>query len=783
MTKFGIGQSATRVEDPRLLTGGGRYTDDTRINGAAARAHVLRSPHAHAVIGKLDASAAKKAPGVLLVLTGEDVKAAGFGDLPCLIPIQNRDGSMRGDTPRPMLAQGRVRHVGDPVALVVAETLEQARDAAELIEVDYDPLPAVVDTWAAAQPGAPLVWEDIKGNECFDWEMGNRKATDEAFAKADRVVKLRIVNNRVVVNSMEPRGAIAEYDAADDRSTLWVSSQGVSVIQPYVADMVLKIGQVKLRVRTGDVGGGFGMKIFVHPEYPMVVWASRLLKRAVKWIPDRQEAFQSDVQGRDHVSFAEMALDKDCRFLGLRVTTYAALGAYLSHYSAFIPTMAGTGMLAGLYQTPAIYVNVKGMMTNTVPTDAYRGAGRPEAAYLLERFVDHVARETGLTPDEIRARNLVRPDQIPWTTALGDTMDSGNFEAVMRKAMEQADWKGFAARRADSKKRGKWRGIGLATYVEKCGAGAPDTAVVKFNDDETLTAYIGNQTNGQGHETLYTQILSARLGVDSSRIRIVQGDSDVVPGGMTGGSRATPVGGTAMVGVSDKIIAKGKLVAAAVLEASAGDIEFKDGSFSIVGTDRRLSLFEAAKAAKDPKNLPAGETPGLDDEFMREATAATFPNGCHICELEVDSDTGMVDILRYTVVDDFGAAMNPLLLMGQVHGGIGQGVGQALTEHTVYDNETGQLLSGSFMDYALPRADVVPHVHFDMHNSPCTTNPLGMKGAGEAGAIGAPPAVINALVDALYPETGLKHIDMPATAHAIWQAIQNARGGSRAAAE
>jgi carbon-monoxide dehydrogenase large subunit len=557
----------------------------------------------------------------------------------------------------------------------------------------------------------------------------------------------------------------------------------VSVIQPYVADMVLKIGQAKLRVRTGDVGGGFGMKIFVHPEYPMVVWASRLLKRTVKWIPDRQEAFQSDVQGRDHVSFAEMALDKDCRFLGLRVTTYAALGAYLSHYGAFIPTMAGTGMLAGLYQTPAIYVNVKGMMTNTVPTDAYRGAGRPEAAYLLERFVDHVARETGLTPDEIRARNLVRPDQIPWTTALGDTMDSGNFEAVMRKAMEQADWKGFSARRAESKKRGKWRGIGLATYVEKCGAGAPDTAVVKFNDDETLTAYIGNQTNGQGHETLYTQILSARLGIDSSRIRIVQGDSDVVPGGMTGGSRATPVGGTAMVGVSDKIIAKGKLVAAAVLEASAGDIEFKDGSFSIVGTDRRLSLFEAAKAAKDPKNLPAGETPGLDDEFMREATAATFPNGCHICELEVDPDTGMVEILRYTVVDDFGAAMNPLLLMGQVHGGIGQGVGQALTEHTVYDNETGQLLSGSFMDYALPRADVVPHVHFDMHNSPCTTNPLGMKGAGEAGAIGAPPAVINALVDALYPETGITHIDMPATAHAIWQAIQNARGGTRAAAE
>ncbi|HJQ60653.1 MAG TPA: xanthine dehydrogenase family protein molybdopterin-binding subunit [Vineibacter sp.] len=782
MTKFGIGQSTRRVEDPRLLTGGGRYTDDTQLPGKAARAYVLRSPHAHAVIRRIDVAAAKQAPGVLLVLTGADVKAADLGDLPCLVELPNRDGTARADTQRPMLAQGKVRHVGDPVALVVAETLEQAKDAAELIEIDYEPQPSVVDTHGAAQKGAPLVWDHIKGNEAFDWEMGNQAATDAAFAKADRVVKLRLVNNRLVVNSMEPRGAIAEYEAASDRSTLWLSSQGVNVIRPYVAEMVLKIGLDKLRVRTGDVGGGFGMKIFVHPEYPMVVWASRLLKRTVKWIPDRQEAFQSDVQGRDHVSFAEMALDKDCRFLGLRVTTYAALGAYLSHFSAFIPTLAGTGMLAGLYQTPAIYVNVKGMMTNTVPTDAYRGAGRPEAAYLLERFVDYIARESGLTPDEIRARNLVRPEQVPWQTALGDTIDSGKFEAVMRKAMTQADWAGFAARRGESKKRGKWRGIGLATYVEKCGGGFPDTARVKFNSDDSLTAYIGNQTNGQGHETLYTQILSDKLGIDIDRIHIVQGDSDVVPDGMTGGSRASPVGGVAMVGVSDKIIAKGKLVAATVLEASPGDIEYKDGSFAIVGTDRRMSLFDAAKAARDGKNLPAGETPGLDDEFTREGENATFPNGCHICELELDPDTGAVAIQRYTVVDDFGAVMNPLLLQGQVHGGIGQGVGQALTERTVYDNDTGQLLSGSFMDYALPRADIVPQVHFDLHNSPCTTNPLGVKGAGEAGAIGAPPAVINALVDALHAETGIKHVEMPATAHAIWQAIQAARGGGKKAA-
>ncbi len=771
MAKFGIGQSIRRVEDPRLLTGGGRYTDDTKLAQPAARAYVLRSPHAHADIKRIDTTAAKKAPGVLLVFTGEDVKKAGFGDLPCLVPVTNRDGTPRADTSRPMLAQGRVRHVGDPVAVVVAETLEQAKDAAELIEVDYAPLPHTVGTYESAQPGAPLVHDHIKGNIVFDWEMGDRARTDAAFAKAERVVKLQIVNNRLVVNSMEPRGAICEYDAKDDRSTLWVSSQGVSVIRPVIADMILKIGQPKLRVRTGDVGGGFGMKIFVHPEYPMVVWASRELKRTVKWIPDRQEAFQSDVQGRDHVSIAEMALDKDCKFLGMRVTTYAALGAYLSHFGAFIPTMAGTSMLAGLYQTPSVYVNVKGVMTNTVPTDAYRGAGRPEAAYLLERFVDHIARETGLTPDEIRKRNLVKPNQIPWNTALGDVYDSGDFDNVMLKGMEKADWKGFPARRAASLAKGKWRGIGMSTYVEKCSGGAPESAIAKFNDDDTITVYVGVQTNGQGHETAFTQIMSARLGVDAERIRIVQGDSDFTPEGMTGGSRSIPVAGAAVLGVSDKIIAKGKQVAASVMEASAGDIEYADATFKIVGTDRQMSLFEVAKAARNPKHVSHGEKPGLDDDFTRTPEAATFPNGCHICELEVDPDTGSVEILNYSIMDDFGTALNPLLLQGQVHGGVGQGIGQALTEKTVYDDDSGQLMSGSFMDYALPRADVVPPVKFDMHNSLCKTNPLGVKGAGEAGAIGAPPAVINAIVDAIYPHTGVKHVDMPVTAASLWAVI------------
>jgi carbon-monoxide dehydrogenase large subunit len=766
MAKFGIGDSVRRVEDPRLLTGGGRYTDDTKLSQPAARLYVLRSPHAHADIKKIDTTAARKAPGVLLVFTGEDVKKADFGDVPCLVPLENRDGTPRGDTPRPMLAQGRVRHVGDPVALVVAETLEQAKDAAELIEVDYAARGHVVGTYEAVQPGAPLVHDHIKNNIVFDWHMGDRAATDAAFAKAHKVVTLRLVNQRLIVNSMEPRGAICEYDAKDDRSTRWVCAQGVHMIRPVVADMILKIGSAKLRVRTGDVGGGFGMKIFVHPEYPMIVWASRTLKRTVKWIPDRQEAFQSDVQGRDHVSIAEMALDQDCRFIGERITTYAALGAYLNHFSVFIPTLAGSSMLNGLYTTPAIYVNVKGVMTNTVPTDAYRGAGRPEAAYLMERFVDHIARETGKTPDEIRAINFIKPGQIPYKTALGDTYDSGNFEAVMRKGMEKSDWNGFAARRAQSAAKGKWRGIGMATYVEKCSGGNPETVKAQFNEDSTITIVTGNQTNGQGHETALSQIASARLGIDIERIRFVQGDSDVVPDGFTGGSRTIAINGAATVGVADKIIAKGKPLAANLLEASAADIDYKDGSFLIVGTDRSVSLFDVAKANKG----------ALDDEFTRTPEADTFPNGCHICELEVDPDTGTLEILNYSVMDDFGMALNPLLLQGQVHGGVGQGVGQALAEHAVYDNDSGQLVSGSFMDYALPRADIVPHVKFDLHNSPCKTNPLGVKGAGEAGAIGAPPSVVNAIIDAIYAHTGVKHVDMPVTAASLWKVIEASRG-------
>ncbi|MEO8560104.1 MAG: xanthine dehydrogenase family protein molybdopterin-binding subunit, partial [Rhodospirillales bacterium] len=714
MAKFGIGQSIKRVEDPRLLSGGGRYTDDYKLASKPARAYVLRSPHAHATIDRIDTEAAKQAPGVLAVLTYDEVKADKLGDIPCLVPIQNRDGSARGDTARPILANGKVRHVGDPVALVVAETLEQARDAAELIEIDYGSLPAVTASRAALENGAPQVWDNIKGNLCFDWELGNRQGVEDAFAKAARVVTLELVNNRVVVNSMEPRGAVADYDAATDRSTLYTSTQGVHVVHGQIANAVLHIPAEKLRCISGDVGGGFGMKIFLYPEQCLAVWASRKLKRAVKWIPDRSEAFLSDVQGRDHVSLAEMALDKDHRFLGLRVTTWANMGGYLSNFGPFIPTGAGTTMLAGLYKTPVVYCNVKGVMTNTVPTDAYRGAGRPEAAYLIERLVDHIAREVGVTPAEIRHRNFVAPSAMPWTTAFADVFDSGEFEILMGEAQQRADWAGFAAREADSKRHGKLRGIGMATYVEKCSGGTPDTAIVKFNPDDTVTVYMSNQTNGQGHETAYTQILSDRLSIDAEKIHIVQGDTDVTPNGMTGGSRAIPVGGAAVMGAADKIIDKGKAVAGSVLEASEADIEYVEGNFRIVGTDRKASLFEVAKAARDPKHN-GGKVESLDDSFTRTPEAATFPNGCHICEIEIDPETGQVAIQRYTVVDDFGGALNPMLLTGQVHGGIAQGLGQALSEHAVYDPDSGQLISGSFMDYAMPRADLLPFIDFSMH--------------------------------------------------------------------
>ena len=754
MPRFAVGQSVARLEDAGLVRGAGRYSDDVALPDAA-HAYIIRSPHAHAKITGTHTGEATGAPGVLAVLTGADVTADGLGDIPCLIPVDNLDGTARGDTPWSILAKDRVRHVGDPVAVVVAETLAQAKDAAALVEIDYEPLPVVVDAHAATRPGAPLVWEHVAGNVCFDVGAGDSKAAVEAaFAGAAHITRLELINNRVVANPIEPRAALAEYDRATGRSTLYTPSQGPHVIYDQVADVVLKIGKDKLRVVSGNVGGAFGMKIFLHPEQPIVVWASRRLKRAVRFTSDRSESFISDVQGRDNYSVAELALDAGGRFRAMRVTTWANMGAYLSNYAPYIPQLA-VPMLSSVYRIPAIYANIKGVLTNTVPVDAYRGAGRPEAIYLVERIIDVAARELGIKPDELRRRNFISPAAMPYQTPVESRYDSGDFAAVMASAMERAEWSSFSVRREEAKRRGRLRGIGIGMYIERCGGGPGDTINLSI-DPTGVTVFSGMQDNGQGHTTTLVQIVSEKLGVDVERIRVVQGDTDVVPpGSLTGGSRFLAIGGIAASAAADEAIEKGKRAAAARLEAAAADIEYHDGEFRIAGTDRRVGLFDLD---------------GIEASHTRAPEHYTYPNGCHICEVEIDPESGGTRIARYTIVDDFGRAMNPMLLEGQVHGGTVQGIGQALLEHAIYD-ESGQLLTGSFMDYAMPRADNVPSFDCGFHHVPCATNPLGVKGAGEAGAIGAPPAVINAVVDALNPVCGVKHIDMPATPEKVWRAL------------
>lgn len=770
MAKFGLREPVTRVEDQRLLSGQGRYTDDIVLVGMAY-AYVLRSPHAHARLVTVDTAAARHAPDVVAVLTGADVTEDGLGDMPCLAEVECRDGSARADTPRPILAKERVRHVGDPVALVVANSLAAARDAAERIEIDYQVLPAVTDTVGAAGEGAPQIWDHIPGNVCFDWEDGDRAATDAAFLNASHVTRLEVVNNRLVSNPMEPRAALGDTDPTTGRSTLYTPSQGVHFILPQIADAVLKIGERKLRVVTPNVGGGFGTRAFLYPEHALVVWASRKIGRPVKWTCERMEGFLSDNQGRDLVTIGELALDADGRFLALRVTTFGAIGAYLSNFIPFVLTVGPTGMLTGAYRMPAAYLNVKGTLTNTVPVDAYRGAGRPEAIYLIERLVDLAAVELGLERDEIRRRNFVTPGEMPYATPLHHEFDSGEFEALMDACMAKADWPGAPARKKDAAARGRLHGIGLASYIERCGGGFPETATVRFEDDRTVTLILGTQDGGQGHQTAYRQLLCDRLGIGPDAVTILQGDSDLVPSGLTGGSRSLPVGGAAAARAADNALEKGKTVAADMLKAAVADMEYRDGHFTVAGTDRRISLFDVAAAAKDPKYAVGNTPPGLDDTFTQTPDAHTYPNGCHIVEVEIDPDTGVVEITRYTVIDDFGDVVNPMLLEGQVHGGVAQGIGQALTERTVYDPDSGQLLSGSFMDYAMPRADLFPGFDFTTRNIPCKTNPLGLKGAGEAGAVGAPPAVVGAVIDALHPSTGLTHIDMPVTPEKVWRAL------------
>lgn len=771
MAKFGLSQSIRRVEDPRLLKGGGRYTDDVAVPGQA-QGYVLRSPHAHAAIRSISTAAAKAMPGVLGVWTGADLAAAGLGHLPCLTPLKNRDGSRSAETPRRALAEGTVRHVGDPVAFVVAETHQQARDAAEAIEVDYETLPAATDLATATDPGQPQVWPSAPGNTCFDWHVGDAAKAEELIKGAAHVARLRVVNNRVVVASMEARAAVADYDAAKAHWTLTTNTQGSWLVRNVLAQSIFNLPTDSFRVVTPDVGGGFGMKLFLYPEHVLVCFAAREIRRAVKWTSERTEAFQSDTHGRDNITIGELALDKDGRFLALRTKNWAGMGAYLNMFAPFIPTGAGTKVLASVYDFQAIHAHVIGVLTHTVPVDAYRGAGRPESNYLVERLIDTAAREMGIDRIELRRRNMVPAARMPYVSAMGQRYDSGEFARIMEAALAKIDWAGFPARRAEAAKRGRKRGIGLAYYLEATGGSPTENASVRFADDGFVDVYVGTQSTGQGHETAYAMMTSHELGIPIERIRVQQGDSDSLPdGGGTGGARSLYSEGQAILVTTASVVEKGKIAASEHLEAAVADIEFtaKAGTFGVVGTDKAIGILELAAAQR--KKAAAGiEATLLDATETAEIKSHTFPNGCHVAEVEVDPETGVVAIPRYIVVDDVGHALNPLIVRGQVHGGVTQGIGQALLERTAYDPESGQLVSASFMDYALPRADDLPPIDVDLVEVPCETNPMGVKGAGEAGAVGSPPAVINALVDAL----GVA-VDMPATPETVWKALAGAR--------
>jgi len=779
--KFGIGQSVRRKEDNRLVTGHGQYTDDINLP-SQLYLYVLRSPHAHASFGRIDTAAAKAAPGVRAVYTFADIDADKVGLLPCMIPIQNRDKSAMVKTERPALAKGVVRHVGDPVAAIIAETYTQARDAAELVEIDYDILPAIVDTAGATAGNAAQVWPEVKNNLAFDWSFGDEAKISEAFAKATHVTKLDLIQNRIVVNAMEPRAAIGDF-AADGSLTFYSSTQGGFNHKAILAGMIFNMPQEKVRIVTPDVGGGFGMKSFLFPEQVLVCYASRKIGKPVKWTGDRSESFLSDTMGRDNVTTAELALDKDNRFLALRVKTIANMGAYLSNFAPIIPTMAPLGVLGGVYDFPLKSLTVEGVYTHTVPVDAYRGAGRPEVCYIIERLVERAARELKVNAAELRRKNFIRPDQFPYDNGVGQKYDSGEFARCMDDSMQMADWAGFEARRKEATSRGKLRGIGMSYYVEITPGNPQEIAKIDFEADDTVSVWVGTQSNGQGHDTTFAQIVAERLGLPFDKINIRYGDTDKLKqGGGTGGSRSLYMAGNAIALASDALIKRGKEIASHSLEAAAADIEFSDGSFRIAGTDRKIMLLDLARAIRDGslKLPPELAEKGLNEESVFTRAAPTFPNGCHICEVELDPDTGVCQVARYSVCDDFGKVVNPMIVNGQVHGGIVQGLGQALLENAVYDPESGQLLAGSFMDYAMPRADDMPSFNLKMNEIPCRTNALGVKGCGEAGTVGALAAVMNAIVDALAP-LGITHMDMPATPLKIWQAVQGS--GRRQAAE
>ncbi|HUB97267.1 MAG TPA: xanthine dehydrogenase family protein molybdopterin-binding subunit [Stellaceae bacterium] len=772
MGQFGIGQPVPREEDPYLLRGRGRYVDDVRAVDLA-RGYFLRSPHAHARIRSIDVAAARAAEGVLLVLTGEDPEVTALGLQVPRMPRKRKDGSPGFSAPQPWLARGFVRFVGEAVAFVVAETIDQAKDAADLIEIDYEILPAIVSTEQAMEPGALAVWDACPDNVAFYQEWGTKAAVDAAIAKADHVVRHRMIINRITANSMEPRGCLAEYDTHDDRYIIRCTIQAPHRTKAALAGM-LKVPETRIRVIAENVGGGFGMKGAIFPEYILVPVAARLLGRPVKWMCERSEGLLSDEHSRDNVVDAEFALDRNGTFLGLRIRTYAAIGAYHTSDRAAGPPLANVGCLAATYKTQAFHVEVFGVMSHTQLTGHYRGAGRPENAYMIETMIDLAARELGMDKVELRRRNTVPPEAMPYKTGLVYTVDSGDFPKNLDQCLHMADYAGFAKRREEARRRGKLRGIGVSNTLEATASGLLEHAEIRFDATGTLTLHMGTHDHGQGHATTFKQILFDKLGIDSDLVKFKYGDTDTtVTGTGTFGSRSVACGGGAITIAADKVVNHGKKLAAHLLEAAEADLVFDKGKFTVAGTDKSVGLIDVAKASFMPGRVPRGMEAGLFETGTYDGGAPTFPNGCHVCEVEIDEETGAIEIVRYNAVDEVGRAINPLLLEGQVHGGIVQAVGQALMEDIRYDPASGQLLTGSFMDYGMPRADDLPSFGMETNEVPCKTNPLGVKGAGEAGTVGALPAVMNAINDAL-AQAGVHYLQMPCTPMRIWEALNGA---------
>jgi carbon-monoxide dehydrogenase large subunit len=774
VAKFGVGQPVPRTEDPTLVQGKGRYTDDIALPGQVYAA-IVRSPYAHGVINGIDIAGAAAMPGVLGVYTARDLADSGYGTFKCIVPFKNRDGTEMKKPKRHALASDKVRFVGDPVAFVVAETAAQARDAAETVVFDIEPLPAVTLASEAARAGAPQLYDEAPGNVALDYHYGDADKVAAAFAQAAHVTKLSLRNTRLVVAAMEPRAAVAEYDPASGRFTLHSQSQGVFGMKGQLVD-ILGVKPDKVRVITGNVGGSFGMKAQVYSEYVCILHAARALGRPVKWTDDRSGAFVSDSHGRDHEVTAELALDKDGHFLAVRLTSFANMGAFLAMVAPLPGTLNAVKNTASVYRTPLLEVSTKCVFTNTTQVSAYRGAGRPEGNYYMERLIDAAAKETGIDRLELRRRNHIAPSQIPYAASSGMNYDSGDFPALFAKALQEADLAGFAARKRDSKARGRLRGLGIGSFLEVTAPPGKEMGGIRFEPNGDVTIITGTLDYGQGHASPYAQVLSRALGIPFERIRLLQGDSDqLLAGGGTGGSRSITASGAAIVEASGKVIENGKAIASHVLEASPADIEFTNGRFVIAGTDRAIGIMELADKLRSGLTLPEGVPQTLDAGIVSEGVPSSFPNGCHIAEVEIDPETGEVAVVRYSSVNDFGTIVNPLLVEGQVHGGVIQGIGQALMENTVYDAD-GQLLSGSFQDYALPRAQHAPEVDFASHPVPATTNPLGTKGCGEAGCAGALVSVMNAVVDAL-SVYGIRHIDMPASPARVWAAIQAAKTG------